>query len=261
MGQDFSNHPADYVCIRPDSCSSYSPYLPPLLQGITTPEEWAQIAEKLNQVAIGGKQTMIFLVAIFIAIVFSAIIPAFGGVLFLVMFVGGIYYVFAVWRKQGDMVRDLNDNHFGGSMQYRASKHAKYIRIHMPTYRNYLNSRANGIQFSVAPQYVPQQNVQDLSNSGVPDIYETNLPPGWEARWDASTQKPYWVDHVNHMSSWVDPRQTYTAPPVMQPPSYNQVTTGTQVPLPFGWREATSPEGHVYYINDNLQITQWQRPT
>lgn len=128
---------------------------------------------------------------------------------------------------------------------------------------SFKNNKANGQAIQIAPSYKDSvnANMQDLSNSGVPDIYENNLPPGWEAKWDHTSQKPYWVDHTHKMSTWVDPRNTYTAPPA-NAPSYEEATrenfTGT---LPPGWREARTPEGQVYYINDALRRTQWERPT
>ena len=83
-------------------------------------------------------------------------------------------------------------------------------------------------------------NMQDLSNSGVPDIHENNLP-----------------DHVHQISTWVEPKQTHTAPSP-QASSYDEAMGGETLPL--GWREGTAPDGQVYYINNNLQKTQLERP-
>lgn len=43
---------------------------------------------------------------------------------------------------------------------------------------------------------------------GAPDMtqYSTGLQPGWEAKWDVTTNRPYWVDHNNQRSVWEDPR-------------------------------------------------------
>jgi len=66
------------------------------------------------------------------------------------------------------------------------------------------------------PQYAPQQQYApppvyvaqsvDMNNNGVPDHYETNLPPGWEARMDVNTNRVYWVNHANNTTTWQDPR-------------------------------------------------------
>jgi len=65
------------------------------------------------------------------------------------------------------------------------------------------------VQPNVAPQSAVPQYSQDLNNNGIPDHYETNLPPGWEAAKDPNTGRIYWVDHNNHTSTWNDPRTSY----------------------------------------------------
>jgi len=51
---------------------------------------------------------------------------------------------------------------------------------------------------------------QPNAGRGAPDMtpYNTGLQPGWEAKWDANTQKVYWVNHNTQTNSWVDPRIT-----------------------------------------------------
>merc|ERR550517_2442757 len=58
------------------------------------------------------------------------------------------------------------------------------------------------------PQYIPPNQV-DANNDGIPDIYQTNLPPGFEARIDQQSGRPYWVNHATQQSQWNDPRQPY----------------------------------------------------
>jgi len=55
-----------------------------------------------------------------------------------------------------------------------------------------------------------QTNAGNQQQSGVPDLtpYNAGLQPGWEAKWDASTQNVYWVNHNTQTNSWVDPRIT-----------------------------------------------------
>jgi len=66
---------------------------------------------------------------------------------------------------------------------------------------------------------VPQQGGGEVTPSqptygappggtGAPDMtpYSTGLQPGWEAKWDVATNRPYWVDHNNQQSVWEDPR-------------------------------------------------------
>jgi hypothetical protein len=51
---------------------------------------------------------------------------------------------------------------------------------------------------------------QPNAGRGTPDMtpYNAGLQPGWEAKWDANTQKVYWVNHNTQTNSWVDPRVT-----------------------------------------------------
>jgi len=65
------------------------------------------------------------------------------------------------------------------------------------------------IQPNVVPQTSVPQYSQDLNNNGIPDHYETNLPPGWAAAKDPNSGRIYWVDHNNHTSAWTDPRTSY----------------------------------------------------
>jgi len=54
------------------------------------------------------------------------------------------------------------------------------------------------------PIYSAQPVDADLNNNGVPDKYESNLPQGWECRMQGD--RPYWINHNDHTSSWDDPR-------------------------------------------------------
>merc|ERR1712080_123671 len=63
-------------------------------------------------------------------------------------------------------------------------------------------------------QFIPNQNLpvygqnylgNDANNNGIPDQYEINLPPGFEAKLDP-TGKVYWEDHNTCTTSWNDPR-------------------------------------------------------
>jgi len=47
---------------------------------------------------------------------------------------------------------------------------------------------------------------QDNNGNGVPDQYEMNLPPGYEARMDYNSGQVYWVNHATQTSTWNDPR-------------------------------------------------------
>lgn len=42
--------------------------------------------------------------------------------------------------------------------------------------------------------------------SNLHQVSQQGLPPGWEEKWDAATQKKYWVNHFEKRSQWEDPR-------------------------------------------------------
>ncbi|KXJ26190.1 transcriptional coactivator YAP1 [Exaiptasia diaphana] len=77
---------------------------------------------------------------------------------------------------------------------------------------------------------------------------ESQLPPGWEMRTSPSGQ-PYFMDHIQQITTWVDPRKTQ---------STNNLTSSN--PLPDGWEQAITPEGEIYYINHLTRTTSWVDP-
>jgi len=65
-------------------------------------------------------------------------------------------------------------------------------------------------------EFTPSQPTYGASpgGTGAPDMtqYSTDLQPGWEAKWDVATNRPYWVDHNNQQSVWEDPRTNMGSP-------------------------------------------------
>eukprot|EP01134_Creolimax_fragrantissima_P003682 CFRG3682T1 len=68
------------------------------------------------------------------------------------------------------------------------------------------------------------------------------LPPGWEMR-VSGTGQPYFVDHMNRRTQWVDPRSQMA-----------------QMPLPRGWAQGVTNEGRVYFIDHNTRTTTFEDP-
>lgn len=61
----------------------------------------------------------------------------------------------------------------------------------------------------VQPEMTPAQpNYSGPPGGSQPDMtqYSSGLQPGWEAKWDPATNRPYWVDHSTQQSVWEDPR-------------------------------------------------------
>lgn len=59
----------------------------------------------------------------------------------------------------------------------------------------------------------------------------------------AANGQPYFVDHANRRTQWVDPRAEVS-----------------QLPLPRGWTQAVTREGRVYFIDHNTRNTTFQDP-
>ncbi|KAJ8348425.1 hypothetical protein SKAU_G00270140 [Synaphobranchus kaupii] len=86
---------------------------------------------------------------------------------------------------------------------------------------------------------------------------ELPLPEGWEEARDFDG-KVYYIDHINHTTSWIDPRDSMTKPLTFAD------CIGDE--LPVGWEEAYDPNVGAYYVDHNTKSTQlvdprlqWQR--
>ncbi|XP_037604476.1 protein KIBRA [Sebastes umbrosus] len=80
---------------------------------------------------------------------------------------------------------------------------------------------------------------------------ELPLPEGWEEARDFDG-KVYYVDHVNQITSWIDPRDRQT-----KPLSFADCI-GDE--LPIGWEEAYDPGIGPYYVDHNTKSTQLEDP-
>lgn len=100
----------------------------------------------------------------------------------------------------------------------------------------------------------------DADNNGVPDIYEVNLPAGYEAR--MAGDRVYWVNHATQESTWDDPRNSapppYAAEQVVDA-NNNGVPDKYESNLPPGW-ECRMQGDRPYWINHNTQTSSWDDP-
>ncbi|KAM6984624.1 protein KIBRA [Aplochiton taeniatus] len=80
---------------------------------------------------------------------------------------------------------------------------------------------------------------------------ELPLPQGWEESRDFDG-KVYYIDHINHVTSWIDPRDRQTKPLTFAD------CIGDE--LPVGWEEAYDPSVGAYYVDHNTKRTQLQDP-
>uniref|UniRef100_A0AAY4EF73 WW domain-containing protein n=1 Tax=Denticeps clupeoides TaxID=299321 RepID=A0AAY4EF73_9TELE len=80
---------------------------------------------------------------------------------------------------------------------------------------------------------------------------ELPLPEGWEEARDFDG-KVYYIDHVSHTTSWIDPRDRYTKPLTFAD------CIGDE--LPVGWEEAYDPHVGAYFVDHNTKSTQLEDP-
>ncbi|KAJ8266847.1 hypothetical protein GJAV_G00135360 [Gymnothorax javanicus] len=80
---------------------------------------------------------------------------------------------------------------------------------------------------------------------------ELPLPEGWEEALDFDG-KVYYIDHINHTTSWIDPRDRQTKPLTFAD------CIGDE--LPVGWEEAYDPSVGAYYVDHNTKSTQLEDP-
>ncbi|KAM9781784.1 protein KIBRA [Syngnathus typhle] len=80
---------------------------------------------------------------------------------------------------------------------------------------------------------------------------ELPLPDGWEEARDFDG-KVYYIDHINHSTSWIDPRDRQTKPLTFAD------CIGDE--LPVGWEEAFDPLVGAYYVDHNTKSTQLEDP-
>ncbi|XP_062261623.1 protein KIBRA isoform X2 [Platichthys flesus] len=80
---------------------------------------------------------------------------------------------------------------------------------------------------------------------------ELPLPEGWEEARDFDG-KVYYIDHINHCTSWIDPRDRQTKPLTFAD------CIGDE--LPIGWEEAFDPQVGAYYVDHNTKKTQLEDP-
>ena len=67
----------------------------------------------------------------------------------------------------------------------------------------------------------------------------TQLPPGWEERFDPGSARKYYVNHKTRQTSWTLPSEN---------------------PLPPGWEQRFDPKGRVFFVNHDAGTTQWTDP-
>ncbi|XP_055331992.1 protein KIBRA-like [Paramacrobiotus metropolitanus] len=80
---------------------------------------------------------------------------------------------------------------------------------------------------------------------------QDTMPAGWSVGRDVDG-KPFYIDHVNKITTWIDPRERQ-----VKPQSFSECT-GDE--LPAGWERAFHPQLGVYYIDHNTKANHFDDP-
>jgi E3 ubiquitin-protein ligase NEDD4 len=80
------------------------------------------------------------------------------------------------------------------------------------------------------------------------------LPPGWQMS-KADNERPFFIDHINKRTTWIDPR---TGKPSPQPAAQRELNQSGA--LPEHWEVRTLPDGRMYYIDHLNKTTTWTDP-
>lgn len=99
-----------------------------------------------------------------------------------------------------------------------------------------------------------------LESQGIPGTGP--LPAGWEMKFTPQG-RPYFVDHNNRSTTWVDPRTSVrmnVTSPAQVRPIVQQQTVTQLGPLPAGWEMRVTQSGRVYFVDHNTRTTTWDDP-
>ncbi|XP_055799770.1 WW domain-containing transcription regulator protein 1 isoform X2 [Salvelinus fontinalis] len=99
---------------------------------------------------------------------------------------------------------------------------------------------------------------------------ELPLPPGWEMAYTSNGQK-YFLNHVEKITTWHDPRKTMTTamnqmslhapPPSASPQQRNMALSQPNLGEPSDdWEQAENPQGEIYFIDHKTQRMSWLDP-
>jgi len=158
--------------------------------------------------------------------------PLIGGLVFVVSIClfGGMYYMYQQSQDPEKEEEDYDDGKVQAEMpgtqnpyeqppvqQYDAAPAQPpqqqgtggFMNNMMNQANNYMNASPWGA--NQQPQQPPPQmntGMQDLNNDGIPDQYQTNLPPNFAAAVDPASNRVYWINYNTNppSSQWNDPR-------------------------------------------------------
>ncbi|XP_064186275.1 WW domain-containing transcription regulator protein 1 isoform X1 [Anguilla rostrata] len=137
----------------------------------------------------------------------------------------------------------------------------QHVRSHSSPASLQLGTGAN-----VAPSPALHAHLRQQSFDVVEDL---PLPPGWEMAFTSTGQR-YFLNHVEKITTWQDPRKTLAMKQIHSlhgpaaPTAVQQRSMALSQPnlgqLPEGWEQAVTPQGETYFIDHKTQSTSWLDP-
>ena len=105
----------------------------------------------------------------------------------------------------------------------------------------------------------PTQPASDATNVS---LNSEGLPQNWSMQ-VAPNGRVFFIDHVNKVTTWVDPRTSKpSAVPgkgkVVNKPKFTSVDD--LGPLPDSWEERVHTDGRIFFIDHSTRTTQWEDP-
>ncbi|XP_067898719.1 WW domain-containing transcription regulator protein 1-like isoform X1 [Heterodontus francisci] len=129
----------------------------------------------------------------------------------------------------------------------------------------HIRSHSSPASLPVSANPNPQQ-YGHLRQQSFDNIDDVPLPPGWEMAKTPSGQR-YFLNHVDRITTWHDPRKTMSQMNLNTAGTSNQmqqrpmpVTHPNPGPMPEGWEQAVTPEGEIYFTNHKTKTTSWLDP-
>ncbi|KAL3265814.1 hypothetical protein HHI36_010011 [Cryptolaemus montrouzieri] len=103
------------------------------------------------------------------------------------------------------------------------------------------------------------QHLKQHSCDVVSGKAEVSLPFGWEQAVTPEGQM-YYLNHITKTTTWEDPRKFRNTQNQSQTSEASEISTDILGPLPEGWKQSSTPEGEIYFINHLTRTTSWFDP-
>lgn len=98
----------------------------------------------------------------------------------------------------------------------------------------------------------PFRNFQSPDSSGQPKASappsDEALPDGWTAQ-VAANQRTFYIDHVNKVTTWIDPRTGVES-------ESQELKEDEFGPLPEGWGKRVYADGRIFFVDHKNESTQ-----